>query len=50
MEITGHARHEVVDRYNQVSLDDMRQGIQGLMEYRKVQSANVDETLTEQRF
>jgi integrase len=50
MEITGHARHEVVDRYNQVSLDDMKRGIEKLMEYRKVNSANVDETLTERRF
>ena len=45
MEITGHARGEVFDRYNQVSLDDMRQGIQRLVEYRKVNSASVDQNV-----
>jgi hypothetical protein len=45
MEITGHSRGEVFDRYNQVSLDDMRQAISKLTEYRKAQSASVDQNV-----
>ena len=45
MEITGHARGELFDRYHQVSLDDMRQAISRLVEYRRVNSANVDQTV-----
>ncbi len=45
MEITGHARGEVFDRYNQVSLDDMRQAIQRVIEYRKVLSASGDQNV-----
>ena len=44
-EITGHARHEVADRYNQVSMEDMRQGIERLIEWRKVQNASVDQNV-----
>ena len=46
MEISGHSRGEVFDRYNQVSLDDMRQAISKLTEYRKAQSAaSVDQNV-----
>jgi integrase len=45
MEITGHSRGEVFDRYNQVSVDDMRQAITRLTEYRKAQNASVDQNV-----
>ena len=43
--ITGHSRNEVSDRYNQVDLKDMREAIARLAQYRRNQSANVDQTV-----
>jgi integrase len=45
MEITGHSRTQVVDRYNQVSIEDMREALARLKEYRKGQSASVDQNV-----
>lgn len=44
MEITGHSRGEVFDRYNQVSLDDTRQAVERLDDYRG-QILKVDQTV-----
>ena len=41
MEITGHSRGEVFDRYNQVNMDDMRQAVEKLTLYRRDQIASV---------
>lgn len=43
--ITGHSRNEVSDRYNQVDLEDMRQAVERLTQYRSRQIANVDQTV-----
>ena len=50
MEITGHARGEVFDRYNQVNVDDMRRAVERLVDYRRGQIANVDQTVDQSQF
>jgi integrase len=45
MEITGHSRGEVFDRYNQVNMADMRYAIERMVDYRRVQLANVDQSV-----
>lgn len=49
MEITGHSRGEVIDRYNQVTLDDKREAIEKLSIFRKL-SENVYKTFTKPPF
>jgi len=44
-EITGHARNEVVDRYNQVDLGDKRQAIEKLTQYRQDRLASVNQNV-----
>jgi integrase len=44
-EIMGHARREVIDGYNQVSMEDMRQAVERLVQYRQNQSASVYQTV-----
>jgi integrase len=44
--ITGHARNEVSDRYNQVDVEDMKEAMERLARYRmRDQSANVDQNV-----
>jgi integrase len=43
--ITGHSRNEVSDRYNQVDMEDMRQAIERLTQYRRNQIESVDQTV-----
>jgi integrase len=45
MEITGHSRKETIDRYNQVTMDDMKQAVEKLALYRRAQLANVDQSV-----
>ena len=49
MEITGHSRGEVIDRYNQVTLEDMRWAIEKLTNYRK-SFASVDQNVDQVPF
>ena len=47
MEITGHSKNEVIDRYDQVNIDDLREGIERVVQWRKSQiDANISQTLT----
>lgn len=54
MEITGHSRGEVFDRYNQVSSEDMKEAVKELTKYRKAyfenHSANVYQTVYQVAF
>ena len=43
--ITGHSRNEVSDRYNQVDMKDMRAATERLIQYRRDQSASVDQNV-----
>ena len=43
--ITGHARNEVSDRYNQVELKDMKEAIERLTQYRRGQISSVDQNV-----
>ncbi len=45
MEITGHSRGEVFDRYNQVNENYMRQAFERLVDYRRGQAENVDQSV-----
>ena len=49
MEITGHARHEVFDRYNQIDLEDKRRAIEKLVEYRD-ENAKVSKSVSRKAF
>jgi hypothetical protein len=43
--ITGHSRNEVSDRYNQVDIEDMREAVEKLIQYRRNQIESVDQTV-----
>ena len=43
--ITGHSRNEVSDRYNQIDMEDMRQAVEKLIQYRREQIENVYQTV-----
>ncbi len=49
MEITGHSRGKVFDRYNRVSIEDIKEAVEKLNHYRKVHfadsSANVHQNV-----
>ena len=45
MEITGHSRGQVFDRYNQINMDDKKQAVERLSEYRKRENAKLDANL-----
>ena len=34
MEITGHSRGKVIDRYNPIGLEDMREAVERVTQYR----------------
>jgi integrase len=46
-EITGHSRNQVTDRYDDVSIDDKRNAIERLIQYRRAQIANVTQNVTQ---
>lgn len=46
-EITGHSRNQVTDRYDDVSMEDKKQAVERLVQYRKGQIANVTQTVTQ---
>jgi hypothetical protein len=46
-EITRHSRNQVTDRYDDVSMEDKKQVVERLAQYRKGQIANVTQNVTQ---